>query len=180
MGTFFLICAGVGGFFFLIKLIGMCFGADHGDADFSADHDFAVHEGDAGFRLLSVQSVAAFFLLFGLVGYAMLRVSKFPAGWAVTGASAAGLTAMVVIALVFMLFRRMQSSGTLDLANAVGQEGQVYLRIPPGGTGKVQVIVQGRQVILDAGSAGKDEIKSGDRVRITTVVGNSIVTVEKL
>jgi hypothetical protein len=179
MATFFLICAAIGGFFFLAKLIAMCFGADHGDADVSTGHDFAVHEGDAGFKLLSVQSVAAFFLMFGLVGYAMLRASKFSAGWSVVGALAAGLTAMVVIGLVFMLFKKMQSSGTLDLANAVGQVGLVYLRIPPGGAGKVQVTVQGRQVILDANSPGKEELKSGEKIRVTAVVGDSIVTVEK-
>jgi len=108
----------------------MLFGADHGDADLSTDHDFTVHGGDAGFKLLSVQSVAAFFLMFGLVGYAMLHSSQLPAGWAVAGAIGAGLAAMVVIGLIFMMFKRLQSSGTLDLANAVGQEGLIYLRIP--------------------------------------------------
>jgi len=42
------------------------------------------------------------------------------------------------------------------------------------------VIVQGRQVILDARSAASDEIKTGERVKIATLVGDSIVTVEKI
>ena len=180
METFFLVCAGIGGVLFLVRLAMMLFGSDHADADVSAGHEFAVHEVDAGFKLLSVQGVTAFFLMFGLVGYAMLHASKLSSGWAVAGATGSGAVAMVLIAWIFMMARKLQSSGTLDLANAVGQEGLIYLRIPPGGTGKAQVTLQGRLVILDANSEGKEEIKTGDRVRVVRVVSDSIITVQKL
>lgn len=45
--------------------------------------------------------------------------------------------------------------GTINIRNAIGSEGSVYLAIPKNGTGQVQVIVQGSLKTFDAFSKSK-------------------------
>lgn len=180
MEKFFLVIAGIGGVLFLVKLALMFVGGDHGDTDAAGDgHGFEGHDSDSSFKLFSVQAITAFFLLFGLVGYACLHRSRLSVAWATGGGALAGLAAMLLVAWLFRAAGRLQSSGTLDLANAVGQEGAVYLRIPAGGTGKVQVTMQGRLATLDARSDLPEELKTGQRIRVVRVENNGNVTVEK-
>jgi len=73
----------------------------------------------------------------------------------------AGLLAVWLISWVFTLFGRLQHSGTMDLRNAIGKNGRVYLTIPKGGTGKVEVEVQGGLNVLDAVSEDGAEDQVG-------------------
>lgn len=180
----FLACAAVGGALFLVRMVLFFLGGDGGggsdldlDVDGAGGHGF---ESDAAFKLLSLQGITAFLMMFGIVGLALLRENGVAEGWAVLGATAAGLGAAWLIARMFRAMGRLQSSGTLDLANAVGQEGTVYLRIPAGGTGKVTVTVQEHLQTLDAVSEGKTELSTGVRVRVTRVLGGTVLVVEKV
>ena len=91
-----------------------------------------------------------------------------------------GLAAVWVIGKLFAAMRRLQSSGTMDLHNAVGQPGEIYLTIPAGGTGKVQVTVQNRLSIFDAVAGNGAELKTGAAVKVTGLRGASIMVVEKI
>ncbi|HOX07752.1 MAG TPA: hypothetical protein PK280_15235 [Planctomycetota bacterium] len=175
----FLICAVVGGTVFVLKLLLQLFGASVEHADLAVTHDVDGGDADASFKLLSLQSITAFLLMFGLTGFVMLRHAGLHPGWCVLGGAASGCLMVVLIGCVFKGFMRMQSSGTLDLRNAVGQEGTVYLRIPPGGTGKVQIPVQGRLLTLDAVSDAREELKSGERVKVGEVVSGGVLKVGK-
>lgn len=180
----FLACAVVGGALFLVRMALLFLGGDGGggsdldlDVDGAGGHGF---ESDAAFKVLSLQGITAFLMMFGIVGLALLRENGVADGWAVLGATAAGLGAAWLIAKMFRAMGRLQSSGTLDLANAVGQEGTVYLRIPAGGTGKVTVTVQEHLQTLDAVSDGGAELPTGQRVRVTRVLGGTVLVVEKV
>jgi phage tail sheath gpL-like len=96
------------------------------------------------------------------------------------GASVAGIIAMYLTAKIFQAFMNLQSSGTLNLNNAIGQEGLIYLTIPGGERGKVQVVIQDSQKIFDAVSADGSEIKTGAQVKVTKVVSGNVMVVEKL
>jgi len=176
--TVFGICALVGGVVFGIRLVLqlMGMGADH--ADIAVSHDVDGGDADSSFRIISLQGVSAFLLMFGVVGWVMVRDGR-GTGWSIAGAVGAGLVMMLLIAWIYRVFMRFQSSGTLDLANAVGAEGTVYLRIPAGGTGKIQVTVQGQLLTLDAVSDAKEEIKSGGRVKVESVVAGGVLKVVK-
>ena len=80
---------------------------------------------------------------------------------------------------IFQMAGSLQSSGTIDLNNAVGQEGHVYLTIHPGQTGKVQITVQDRLMVLNAIAEGNEEIKTGQRVWVVRVSAGTLI-VEKL
>ena len=146
------------------------------DLDLGAD---GIGEADVSFRVLSLHGLTAFFVIFGLIGLALHRQSKFSPAVAFPGAFLAGLAALFVVSYLFTIMRKLQSSGTLNLANAVGQEGTVYLTIPPSGTGKVRVAVQGRLKVFEAVSEIDEPIKTGEAIRVRKVVSGNIFLVER-
>jgi len=197
---FFVFCAAVGGALFAIRLVLMFIGIGETDADIDADVDVDVDvdvdiganvdastadAGDIGgsdfsFKILSFQGLTAFFAMFGLVGLAMMRNSGIAEVWAILGGVVAGLFAVLLVSLLFTLFKKLQDSGTLDLRKAVGKEGTVYLNIPGDEPGKVRVQVQGRVSIFNALSEDKSNIPTDTRVKVVKVVSGNVLVVRKV
>lgn len=177
---FFLICAFLGGVMFLIRLVLQMLGGDSDvDADIDVGHADVVHaDSDVSFKLLTMQGLTAFFMMFGLVGFVLLRESKSGIAVAIAGALAAGLASVWLIGKIFSSFKKLQSSGTMDNTSAVGAEGTVYLTIHAGGTGKVQVSVKGRLREFDAVSKINEDIKTGSSIKVIDISGRTLV-VEK-
>ena len=162
---------------FVLSIIGIDFDADAeadiGDAD-------GVDGLDADFTLLSVRSIIAFFTFFGWTGVVALS-GGVGAVMAILLASSAGFAAMLVVAYIFYLFIKLQSSGTLNLDNAIGGTGEVYLIIPgdEGGIGKVQMKVQGSLRELDAITTG-ESIPTGAPIQVIDVLENGMLLVEPI
>lgn len=183
-------CALVGGILFIFRLVMQFMGADFdadgadgvdgADADFDADFDAEIGDTDFSFKLISFQGLAAFFMMFGLVGWAMLRQSGFSPTHSIFGGAAAGLGTVWVMKKIFEMAMKLQSSGTLKIKNAIGQEGTVYLTIKPGGTGKVRVTVQNHLKVFNAASDSEQEIKTGDRIKVVHIVSGNVLVVEKI
>jgi membrane protein implicated in regulation of membrane protease activity len=177
---FFLICAVVGGFFVLVKLIMQFIGADADiDTDLDAGVDAQHVDSDIGFKALSMHSLTSFLMMFGLVGLALYRQSHAGMVLSILGASVAGLASVWVIGRIFASVGRLQSSGTLATASAVGSTGTVYLNIPKGGTGRVSINFRGRLREFDASSADGEMLASGTPIRVVRVDA-SVLVVEKI
>lgn len=172
-------CAGFGGALFLVQMVLQFLGHDSSDGGISTDHDVS-GTADVSFKLLSFQGLTAFFMMFGLVGLAMHRQSGAAPALSAGVGAAAGLLAVWVIGRLFSGLKKLQSSGTMDVRNAVGQEGEVYLTIPPGGTGQVRVRVQNQLRTMDAATSGGEPIKTGARVRVVSTSVAGVLMVEKI
>ncbi len=152
----------------------------HLDADDHADHtDHADSDSDISFKLLSLQGLTAFLMMFGLVGLALLKANA-DIILILAGGVVAGYLSVRLIGLIFSQASRLQSEGTLDIQNAVGLTGLVYLTVPAQGTGQVQITVQGTRRIIDASSKGEQVIKTGEKIRVTGVHGSSTLIVERI
>jgi len=185
----------IGGTLFLLRTIMMLVGGgfDHGDFDTDIDGDIHIdydthldgdHAGtdsdaDFSFKLLSMQGLTAFFMIFGLVGLALLK-ANLAAILTILGGGFAGLFAVWVNSLLFSQMKRLQSDGTLNIRNAIGENGSVYLLIPAKGTGQVQVTVQGALKIFDATSKDGKKIKTGDKICVTGTIDNNTLVVKKI
>lgn len=181
--VFFLFCAAVGGFFVLVRLVMQFMGVDHDtdptiDAPVDVDLDAQHVDSDLGFKFLSLHGLTAFFMMFGLVGFALFRQSNMGHLLSIVGAMAAGFASVWVIGKLFAAVGRLQSSGTVPLKNAIGCEGSVYLTIPPRGTGKVMVTVSNRLREFDATTKDEAGLKTGTPVRVVAMSGDKLV-VEK-
>ena len=142
-----------------------------GDAD-DVDPDIDVDDLDGADSLnfLSIRGLAGFLALFGMMG-----AGGTASGWnslvTLVVALASGFTIMFFIAVTMRWFRRQQSSGNLRPENAVGKSARVYLRIPANraGKGKITVSVQGRNLELEAVTAGP-ELPTGSACRVVSMV----------
>ena len=145
------------------------------DTDVTGDHADA----DVSFKLISIQGLTSFFMMFGLVGLALLKANV-PIFLTVVGGIIAGFITVGITGLVFTQMRRLQTEGTIDIQNTIGTEGSVYLTIPKNGTGQVQLIAQGSLKIFDAVSNNKNAIATGENVRVTGVASGTTLIVEKV
>ena len=175
----------IGGTLFILRLILMFMGGDVSDdgidsaldtGGFESSGDHA--DANMSFQLLSVQGLTSFFMMFGLVGLALLKASQ-PVLLTVMGGVLAGLVTVAVTGLIFTQMKRLQTEGTINIQTTIGSEGSVYLTIPKNGTGQVQVIAQGSLKIFDAVSNNKTLIATGEKIRVVGVAGGNILVVEK-
>ncbi len=184
----FFACTVFGGVFFTVRLVIQFIGFDSHDAadgvpDVVPDAPQDLHaigDSDLSFKLLTIQGITAFLMLFGLTGMAMKEMQAVGDVQAIAIATGAGCAMTYVQAKFMGMLFKLQASGNLHLGNAVGQEGVVYLTIRAGGSGRAQVSVQGRRKIFDAVSKDREEIKTGERVRVTEVSPGSVLVVERI
>lgn len=141
--------------------------------------------GDAGHGsgsgIFSVRTIAAFFAGMGWIGVIFLRHGSGSLLAAALG-SLTGLALMAGTIYVMRSFAKMQDSGTLNYANAVGSVGKVYVTIPQarGPGGQIEVVFQSRTVFAEACTDAAIDLKPGARVRIVGVDGGNAFLVEPL
>ena len=76
---------------------------------------------------------------------------------------------------LFELFVNLQQDGTVDLPEAIGSKGQVYLRIAADGVGQVTVEVNEAQRTYNAKSEDGAEIGTGDFIEVVDTIGEVLV-----
>lgn len=175
----------IGGTLFILRLVMMFIGGSIGDdaidtaLDPGGDIPAGDHaDADISFRLISVQGLTSFFMMFGLVGLALLEAGL-PVFGTVLGGMLAGLATVAVTGLIFTQMKRLQTDGTINIQNTIGAEGSVYLTIPHEGTGQVQIIAQGSLKVFDAVSTDQNRIVTGEKIHVVGVTGGNTLIVEK-
>ena len=169
----------VGTAFFTLRLILMTIGI--GDGGMDADVDAVdIDHGDTGeaFRVLSIQSIAAFVMGFGWGSLAAYRAG----GYGMTASAFVGIlvgaAACWLLGLLLKLLHDMQASGTVSIDSAVGLEGSVYATIPANrsGRGQVTVVIDQRQRTYNAVTEG-EPLPTQTRVRVLKVNDDNTITV---
>ena len=144
--------------------------------------DFDGPDADGGpLHLFTVRGVVAFLVLFGWGGLWLHQVGL-PGFLAVFLAIPIGFAGMVGIALAVRQALRLQYDGTLDLRNALGRTGTVYLTVPPGRSspGKVTLTVQEQLTEFEALTDSPAPIPTGSPVRVTGLAGRGALLVEPI
>lgn len=173
----------------IVMIVTMLIGLGGGDADLDGDGDIDGDPGvdgdipDSGLSLFTSRGIVAMLAVMGWSGFVFLDsgIGLHPVvGVAI--ALALGLITLVLVAFAMRAISRLQSSGNLDLSNAIGKVAEVYLTIPEAGraAGKVTLTVQERLVEVSAITAHSEPIKTGSYVRVVSVSENGILMVEPL
>jgi hypothetical protein len=165
---------------FLVQLVLTFVGGGIDEIADATDHDVTFDQ-DHGidFQFISIKNLVAFFSIFGWTGVALIHGGK-SIGMIIVVSTLAGLLMMLIMASMVYYMGKLTEDSSLNLSNAIGKIGSVYLRIPPGrsGMGKVQINVQGFQT-LDAITDGEEEIKTGAVVEVVDVINNEVLLVKK-
>ncbi len=169
---------------FLVRLGFMAIGGiGDADVDTGIDVDADLGEADAAdstdaFNLLSVQSVAAFLMGFGWGGLGGLLGFEwtFPMSLLLGVAFGAGL--VWLLGLLMKAMYDLQSSGNINIHDAIGVEGVVYTNVPAlgAGRGQVRVVVNERARIYNAVSDG-EAIVTSSAIRVVRVNEDQTLTV---
>jgi len=157
--------------FFLLMMGGIAGGILDGvglDVDMGAD---------LSFKAFTFQGIIAFILMFGLVGLALSRSDQGDM-MALFAGTVAGGASMWSMGKMFQAFHSVQSSGNMDIQNAVGQDGTIYMRIKPGEVGQIQVTIQGAMRTLDAVASDSSlYLKTGATVTVEKIVAGRMVVI---
>jgi hypothetical protein len=165
LATVFTMCVVVGGLVLVAQIALSLFGIA-GDAPELVDD---VDGAGGALNLLSVRALSAGAVFFGAAGHVLAGPLPVPV---------AGLLALVPAtagaagtAYLTRLMFRAESRGNLQLENAAGQVGTIYLPVPGnrGGTGLVQFALQGRTIELRAVTREPDTLATGSAVLVISV-----------
>lgn len=164
--------AALGGGLLILQVVLTLLG---GDSDGGVDGEVDVDAAGGG---LSFRTVVAFVAFFGVGGW-MAVEAGFGGLASVAFALLAGSLAFWIAGLIMAQMSRLKSSGTVEIANALGAQARVYLTIPAerGGNGLVTVPIQGRTMEYKAITRGR-ELKTGALCKVVAVASSDTLEVE--
>lgn len=168
----------------VIQTVLMLFGlGDDGDADVGdiddLDGDFA--EAGDGLAIFSIKGIVAMLAVLGWTGVIFIGMGM-NHGIAILLAVICGVLTLIGMAYIMRGISRLQSSGNIDVGNAIGKVGQVYIPIKPNGSaqGKVNLTVQGTYTEFSAITMSDKTLPTGSYVRVVAVDEAGTLLVEPI
>jgi len=154
------------------------------DSDIDIDGDGTpdgIADGDGGLALFSIRGIMAMLCVGSWSGIA---ISEAGVNGILTVILSVGIgfAALVGMAFLIKLILTLQSSGNIELSNAIGKVGQVYLQIPPkmSGMGKVNITLQDKYSEFNAMTTDETPIKTGEIVRVVATDEVGYLLVERI
>lgn len=162
---------------FVVQTVLTFIGMDS-DTSMDASTDTDASAGVFPFELFTFRNFINFFLGFGWTAIALQ--GKVNGTIAIILACLAGVLLVAAVMYIFYLMSKMEQSGNINMANAVGCKGSVYLKIPAArnGEGKIQITIQGAIREYDAVTNG-EELPTGTPIAVTQVLSENILVVAK-
>lgn len=164
---------------FMVLFLGTIIGGVDADMD-GVDTDIEA-DGGIGFQFITVKNVTGFFTVFAWSGLACVN-SGFSDSISLIISVLAGFAMMAAMAWLFSFMARQAESGTLQITNAIGQIGEVYITVGKERStiGKIQIKVQGSLRELEALTDDTDDLVQGNVIKVTEIVSGELLLVEKL
>ena len=165
---------------FVIQTIMTFIGMDtDGGMDVDVSADTATDGVSGPFQLFTFRNCINFLLGFGwsIISFEKAIENQFVL---ILVSAVIGVLLVMAVMAIFRFMSRMEQSGTINMANAVGCKGNVYLKIPgeKRGEGKVQISIQGAIREFDALTAG-EELETGAPIRVVEVINDNTLLVER-
>lgn len=164
---------------FVIQTILTFIGMDASDGA-SADFDGDLHSGDMPFQLFSLRNLTNFMLGFSWGGIGLYNHihNKLLLTLA---ALIIGIGMLLLFFLIIKQIMKLSQDNTMDIKTAIGQTATVYLTIPGhnAGKGKINVKIQETMREIDAVTTG-ETLPTGSLVKVTEIINDTIINVEKL
>ncbi len=165
----------IGGILFLLWFALMMIGGIAADIfDGIFDTNLEALGADASFKALTFQGIMAFLMFFGLAGLYTLKADGGDS-LAIIAGGAAGFASMYGTGKLFQFFIGLQASGTVEISESIGSRGSVYLRIPEGGVGQVNIEAGGGSRNFSAKAEDGQGIATGDFVEVVDTISGTLI-----
>ena len=179
-------CALVSSVFFVLQTLMTFFGFG-GDMDVSTDFDASVDgvgHGDFSsdmMQMFTLRNFVNFFLGFGWAGGCLENCIENKLVL-MLAAVAVGVCFVLLFVFLYKKLVGLEHNGAIDTEkDLVGKMAEVYLRIPAGGEGKIQISIRGAVFEFNAvAESANDEIPTGATVQIINKKAAGIYTVRKV
>lgn len=188
MVTVFTVCAVFGSAIMVLQILMAVFGMD-GDSEAISDVGDDLDMGDEYvdthslssqfFGVLSFRSIMAALAFFGIGGH-IGNAGGYPTVVTLGIAVGMGFAAMVAVGWMMQMLYKLKSDGTVNINNAIGTIGTVYLTIPAknAGAGKVTLSIQNRTMEYQAVTNEEEAITTGARVEVCNIVDVNTIEVK--
>jgi len=139
-----------------------------GDSEVVSDFNTST-DSDPSFSFLSFQSIVAFFMGFGWMGYTGAQQLQMPMVKNLLVALAVGF--MFMFAMAFLMFnaKKLEKTVKKDKKTTIGKVGRAYTGFEPSGLGQVEIEINGQLSVLNATNDSQDHINAFDMVRVLKV-----------
>ncbi len=161
---------------FVLKLI--IFNFIGGDSEVFADFNTEI-DTDPSFNFLSVQSIIAFFMGFGWMGYGALKQFAFGQLKSFIFAFIVGSIFMVGTAFLMFAVKKLEKNVKKDKTTALKQVGRAYTNFSPMGLGQIEIEINGQLSVVEASNNTEESINAFDLVRVVKVC-NDLLYIEKV
>ncbi|MEC8934536.1 MAG: hypothetical protein VX958_03650 [Planctomycetota bacterium] len=144
-----------------------------------ADGEFEIEGTDGDLGVLSIRTICAFFVGFGWGGITALNQYEGDVFIATVAGFITGSLFLFAVLWTMRGLHSLKEDGSVDIKNAVGTNGRVYLPIPPNreGTGQVQVVIQGREREVIALTDSDEELENRTRITVLKQIDPQTVLV---
>ena len=163
-----------GTIFFFIKFALSLFGHDgdlHGADAFDPDN--------LDFKFLSLQTISIFSAAFGWMGLFIFKQTGLGVNISFALAFVFGFVSAGFEIWIFTKVKGLAQINELNLNNAIGKIGKVYLTIPENSVGEIQVSFQGSMKNIKAMSLTGEKIPAFTEIKVSSV-RDGILVVETL
>lgn len=164
----------------VVQIIMLLFGMGN-DSDGVDDFNDPDGETGDGLTLFTVKGILSMLCITGWTGVIFLGTSM-PTAVAYLLSFVCGFAMLVIMGYAMKMISKLQSSGNIDIGNAVGKVGQVYLPIKPNGAaaGKVNITIQGKYSEFSAITTADQILATGSYVRVVAVDEAGTLVVEPI
>jgi len=169
--------------FLMIQLVLGEIGGD-GALDMDLDVDIDGDHPGAEFGWLSLQSISAFFMGYGWIGFAAYRFLDVGFTGAAMIAVLAGIGVAWLMVWLLRSFLKLQNNTNVSIRQARGMVGEVYVTVPPEGTGRGEVVLiinnsRHSYSAIQGGENASEPIVTHTRVKVRDVdTASNILIVE--
>jgi hypothetical protein len=164
---------------FVIQTVMTFMGTD-ATHSFDTDFDGDPHGVDTPYQLFSFRNLVSFLLGFSWSGISFYdSISNRMLLIAISLLT--GVAFVGVFFIIIQQIRKLAEDNSFKLPDTLDKIAEVYLTIPESkkGSGKIMISVGGSVHVLDAVTEN-EKIETGARVRVTRIIDNSFLTVERI
>ncbi|MCD8024847.1 MAG: hypothetical protein LUE64_04865 [Candidatus Gastranaerophilales bacterium] len=162
-------CAILGTIVFILKTALPIDSGTEIHADFNS-----VVDSDSSFGLFTIESVAAFFMCGGWMGWFSFGHLHYELKITMLIALVSGACGMVFFAWLIAQFRKLEHNPKPSISELSGKTGKAYMRFAPKGTGKIQIEFNSKLEILEAQNDTDCTIEAFEPIKVVKIDNGNI------